>query len=236
MRAKDLKTTVNSLALGMAIALIGAAFLRPVYEKEQAERRAIEAEWIAERIAEEKAYQAEVAAEIARWEEIEAAQKEEAAADLVIVYEVLDDEYIPNEVEEAARHWGEIYDIAPEFLEAIAYHESRFDPSATNGSCVGLMQVAPKWHQDRMERLGFTEEDLMTVDGSMGVAADYLKELFETYDDPYWVLMTYNGDSNAEAYMNLEHSPSEYALNVVDTAFYITQTHEEGGQCEWLEE
>ncbi len=235
MRRTDLRSATSSLALGMIIALAGAMLLRPAYEKEQAERRAIEAEWIAEQIAADKAYQAEVAAEIARWEEIEAEEKK-AEESLVIVYEVPDDAYIPNEVETAARSWGKTYNIAPEFLEAIAYHESRFDPSATNGSCVGLMQVAPKWHQDRMERLGFTEEDLMTVNGSMGVAADYLRELFDTYDDPYWVLMTYNGDSNAEAYKNLEHSPSEYAMNVVDTAFYITQTHEEGGQCEWLEE
>jgi len=234
MRREDPKTLANSFILGTVIALVGAVFLGPAYQKEQAERRAIEKEWVLEQIEADRAYKAEVEAEAARWEAIEAAETKQT--DVVIVHQVLDDEYIPNEVEEAARYWGEVYQIAPEFLEAIAWHESRFNEDAENGGCIGLMQVSPKWHQDRLERLDLTNDDLWTVDGSMAVAADYLRELFDTYNDPYWVLMTYNGDSNAEAYKKLEHSPSEYALNICDLAFYITQDHEEGRSCTWLDE
>ena len=242
MTREDLIKTLNSIVLGVIIAVIGAILLYPVYEKEHAERQALERAWVEEQIAEEAAYRAEVEAEKQRWEELEALEKKVEKAEapietnLVIIRTVTYDDYIPDDVEDAARYWGKKYSIAPEFLEAVAYHESRFNPEATNGSCLGLMQVCPHWHSDRAEKLGFTEEDLMTIDGSMAVAADYLRELFDTCEDPYWVLMTYNGDSNADAYLNLEHAPSEYALNVCDTAFNITKTHEEGGQCEFLQE
>ena len=115
---------------------------------------------------------------------------EEVVADYI-------DEDIPIEVQEAAKKYGEIYDICPEFLMAMAFKESSYIPTVSNGDCLGLMQVNPKWHYDRMERLGVSEEDLYTVDGSMEVAADYLYELFEDYKDPAVVLAVYNGDSKA---------------------------------------
>lgn len=235
MRREEPKTLITSFLLGIGIAFTLAIILRPSYLKEQAEREELTRQWIAEQIAADRALEAEMEAERLRWEEIEAA-KTQPEPTIIEVKEVLDDVYIPDDVEEAARFWGEVYNIEPEFLEAIAWTESRFDPSAVNGGCVGLMQVAPKWHTGRAEDLGFTVDDLYTVNGSMAVAADYLRELFETNDDPYWVLMTYNGDSNAEAYMKLEHSPSEYALNICDLAFFIRQDHEEGRSCTWLDE
>lgn len=235
MRREEPKTLITSFLLGIGIAFTLAIILRPSYLREQAEREELTRQWIAEQIAADRALEAEMEAERLRWEEIEAA-KTQPEPTIIEVKEVLDDVYIPDDVEEAARFWGEVYNIEPEFLEAIAWTESRFDPSAVNGGCVGLMQVAPKWHTGRAEDLGFTVDDLYTVNGSMAVAADYLRELFETNDDPYWVLMTYNGDSNAEAYMKLEHSPSEYALNICDLAFFIRQDHEEGRSCTWLDE
>lgn len=235
MRREEPKTLITSFLLGIGIAFTLAIILRPSYLREQAEREELTRQWIAEQIAADRALEAEMEAERLRWEEIEAV-KTQPEPTIIEVKEVLDDVYIPDDVEEAARYWGKVYNIEPEFLEAIAWTESRFDPLAVNGGCVGLMQVAPKWHTGRAEDLGFTVDDLYTVNGSMAVAADYLRELFETNDDPYWVLMTYNGDSNAEAYMRLEHSPSEYALNICDLAFFIRQDHEEGRSCTWLDE
>lgn len=103
------------------------------------------------------------------------------------------DDGVPQYVEEAAEKYGEEYNIAPEFLEAIAYTESRYQADAENGSCKGLMQISVKWHADRMEELGVT--DIYDPDGNMHVAADYLSELFHKYEDPGLVLMHYNGAS-----------------------------------------
>lgn len=106
------------------------------------------------------------------------------------------DKDIPEEVQIAAEKYGQQYNICPEFLEAIAYAESRYiaDVDSKDGKNKGLMQVAPRWHQDRMDRLGCT--DLHDVDQNMHVAADYLSELFEQYEDVGVVLMAYNGDNS----------------------------------------
>lgn len=63
----------NLLSVVIALVISGILFLvlRPLYLKEQEERRRIEREWIQEQIAEDRAYEAEVAAERERWELLE---------------------------------------------------------------------------------------------------------------------------------------------------------------------
>lgn len=122
----------------------------------------------------------------------------------------------PQEIKEAAEEIGEVYDIPPYYLEAIAYYESRYQADVSNQWCVGLMQVSQKWHQKRMDRLGVT--DLTDAYSNMLVAADYLSELMRTYKDVGMVLMTYNGDKNAKDYYRGEASISDYAKNVMTLA------------------
>lgn len=100
---------------------------------------------------------------------------------------------VPDEIRGYAEEIGSEYGICPELLESIAYWESRFDPTAVskNGKYIGLMQVNPKIHKSRMERLGV--DDLTDPKGCMRVAADYLLELFEENEDAGTVLMKYNG-------------------------------------------
>ncbi len=238
MRNQTLRNALIDVAIGACVAALLFFAFRGSYLREQEARKAIEAEWIAEQKAAERAYEAEVEAERARWEAIEAVNPLELAEEILEEPEpeIFYDDGIPDGVEDAARYWGEVYDIEPEFLEAIAWAESRFSPSAENGGCVGLMQIAPKWHQDRMERLGFTNDDLYTITASMGIAADYIAELRATGNDDYWVLMTYNGDSRADDYLRLEDGPSEYALIIVDLTWELTFAHRDRQSVMWLSE
>lgn len=124
---------------------------------------------------------------------------------------------IPYEVQLAAHVAGDAYGIDPIFLEAVAWKESRYMKDAVNadGSCIGLMQIDPKWHTERAELLGYTVDDLWEVFPSMMVGTDYLLELFERHDDPHWVLMKYNGDSRADNYLAGRQEPSAYAREVM---------------------
>lgn len=135
-------------------------------------------------------------------------------------------EGIPEGIQDAARRYGEEYGISPAFLLAIAKKESRFDACAKSGSCVGLMQVSTKWHRDRMERLQVTEEELWTVDGNVHVAADYLAELFQTYQDPGAVLIAYNCGS-AEEYVKGTSGLSAYAKAILRTAADLEEKERE---------
>lgn len=122
----------------------------------------------------------------------------------------VDDPDIPDEVEWAAIIYGFEYDLSPELLEAIAWTESRYiaDIDSPDGSCKGLMQVKPSCHKDRMDLLEVT--DLHDVNQNMSVAAHYLRELYDTYEDTATVLMIYNGDSCVN-----EGRISKYAKNIM---------------------
>ena len=151
--------------------------------------------------------------------------EEETEAPLVYEPEPYNDPDIPDEIEAAAEAAAEAYDFEPEFLEAIAFYESTYNTQAVNGGCYGLMQISTYWHADRMERLGVTESQIWEAGPNMMVAADYLRELFGRHSDPYWVLMTYNGDSNADAYLEGKAGPSEYARLVQELTFELRNRH-----------
>lgn len=131
---------------------------------------------------------------------------------------------IPPQVIEYCSNAGELYDISPEFLEAICWVESNCDPDAVNGSCKGIMQVSDRWHYDRMERLGVTS--IFDEEGNILVATDYLRELFDTYGcDDALVLMVYNGDSKADDFANGKVEMSEYAKKVLTIASLLERAN-----------
>lgn len=100
---------------------------------------------------------------------------------------------VPEDVRKISEELGEEYNICPETIQAIGWWESRFQPDAENDGCVGIMQVAPKWHKERMDRLGVT--DLTDPRQNMMVAVDYLFDLVKDEEDMEEVLMRYHGES-----------------------------------------
>ena len=117
---------------------------------------------------------------------------------------------------------GNQYNICPELLMAVIEKESSGMSNATNGGCVGLMQVSARWHKDRMLRLGAT--DLYCERDNILVAADYLSELFQKYKEPSLVLDIYNG--NSKAMWNYENGViSDYAGYILDRASELERLH-----------
>ena len=106
---------------------------------------------------------------------------------------------IPTEIYEIAEIIGNEFNICPELLLAIAERESRFQEDAENGPCKGLMQLNTSCHRERFEANGWTTADWDNAYISMYVAADYLHELFEKYEDVGIVLGLYHGESNARS-------------------------------------
>ena len=112
--------------------------------------------------------------------------------------------------------------ICPELVQAIIERESRWNPEAVNGDCIGLMQISERWHKDRMRALGIT--NLKDPFDNIAVGVDYLRELFERYEDPGMVLMVYNGDSRAK---NLQATGNlfEYADWILTRSAELERQH-----------
>lgn len=129
--------------------------------------------------------------------------------------------------EEVQRHIIRLCDesgIPPAVIIAMAHRESRFTPDiiGDNGNAYGLLQIWPKWHGDRMERLGVT--DLLDPCQNVTVAVDLLAELLEQDKGLAWALMAYNAGPSRANELYSEGKVSEYAASVLASA----ETFEEG--------
>lgn len=117
---------------------------------------------------------------------------------------------------------GSQYNICPELLMAVIETESSGQAYATNGNCIGLMQVSSKYHSSWMQKLGVS--DLYAEYDNILTAADYLAELFEKYGEVSLVLDIYNG--NSKAMYNYENGIlSTYADKILTRANELEQLH-----------
>lgn len=104
---------------------------------------------------------------------------------------------IPEEIYQNANIIGNEFNICPELLMALAERESCFQADAENGACKGLMQVNAKTHSQRFEDAGWSSSDWSDSYKNMYVAASYLADLFDKYEDVGIVLGVYHGESKA---------------------------------------
>lgn len=109
-------------------------------------------------------------------------------------------------------------DLDPAIITAMIWKESEFDANAVgdNGNSLGLMQVQPRWHSERMEKLNAT--DLLDPYQNIRVGIDYLVELYSINNDIQWVLMAYNGGPTYANNLRSSGLVSDYVLEVLNKA------------------
>lgn len=106
----------------------------------------------------------------------------------------------------------EEYHIDPYIVLAMIWQESRWNADAVGdgGDSLGLMQIQPRWHSGRMEKLGC--EDLLDPYDNVVVGIDYLAESIRRYDgDVDKALVAYNQG-------HYKGTITEYALDVLEKA------------------
>lgn len=123
--------------------------------------------------------------------------------------------YIAKEYVEYAKEIGEQYNIAPELIIAIIEAESNGRWNiVSEHNAVGLMQIIPEYHTERMERLGVT--NIYDPYSNILVGVDYLSELAKKYDDLPTVLMCYNEGEYGTAIERAENGDwSDYAKKIM---------------------
>ncbi len=132
---------------------------------------------------------------------------------------------VPEDVKEISEELGAKYNICPELIQAICWQESRFKPDVESGGCAGIMQVSPKWHQERMDRLGVT--DIMDTRQNMTVAVDYLSDLLKEGEDMEEPLMRYHGESRVSERLNAGEM-SEYVESILALSVELERRNEGG--------
>lgn len=110
----------------------------------------------------------------------------------------------------------EKHGIDPALVFAMIKKESSFKVKAVgdNGNSLGLMQIQPRWHRERMDRLNCP--DLLDPYQNVTVGIDILSDLLAKDKPIEWVLMAYNG-GKAYANRNLKAGTiSYYAKKVLE--------------------
>lgn len=103
---------------------------------------------------------------------------------------------VPDEFEFWCVVIGYEYDLCPELLMSMCKVESEFTADAKRGQYTGCMQVGTKVHSARIEKLGYTADQMTEIEPCIRVAADYLTELLEKCDgDIAAALLMYNGNT-----------------------------------------
>lgn len=109
------------------------------------------------------------------------------------------------------------YGMPEALINSIIWHESRFNPNATNGGCVGLMQICTRWHGPRAQRLGVT--NFYDPYGSILIGVDYIHELYKNNGNDYGLaLMLYNMDHKSAYELHRNGQLSKYATSVLARA------------------
>lgn len=131
----------------------------------------------------------------------------------VVYYDVPLSEDLQNHIFELCGR----YEIEPVIVIAMIGKESSYDADIVgdNGRAFGLMQIQPRWHEERIESLGVS--DLLDPYQNVLVGIDYLAELFDMGNSLEWTLMAYNGGfAHADRHIG-RGTVSEYVEDVLIT-------------------
>lgn len=115
-------------------------------------------------------------------------------------------------------------DLDPAIIIAIIWKESEYNADAIgdNGNSLGLMQVQPRWHSERMEKL--SAPDLLNPYQNIRVGIDYLVDLYSINENTEWVLMAYNGGPTYANNLYSKGAISKYANDILDKADELRET------------
>lgn len=131
-----------------------------------------------------------------------------------VLYDIPLDDELQDYIIETSEERG----VDPAIIIAMIERESQFDIDVIGdrGKAFGLMQIHPRWHSDRMEKLGVT--DLLDPYQNVTVGIDIMAELLDRGESVEWALMAYNG-GYAHANRHIEAGTlSGYATDVLEFA------------------
>lgn len=112
------------------------------------------------------------------------------------------DNKIVAEISEAIVKYSREYRFPPEFVTHLIYRESEFNVLAvSNKGAVGLMQVLPKYHEDKMKEMGINSSQLFHIDNNIKLGCWILRDYYNSTGSIEKALTKYVG-GNHNGYIN----------------------------------
>lgn len=128
---------------------------------------------------------------------------------------VYDDIPLTTEQQIFVSNLCEKYNISPELIYSIMFHESTYKADAVNGNCKGILQINTSVH--KIENPFDFYENVET-------GIKYLSELFEKYEKVDLVLAKWHGESKAQE--NYEKGEtSNYVRKVLHLSEQLEREH-----------
>lgn len=136
----------------------------------------------------------------------------------------IDGMYVVYDVplEEEVQHYifalCEDKDLDPAIVLGMIWRESGFDASTIGdkGKAFGLMQIQPRWHEARIEKLGIT--DLLDPYQNVTIGIDIFAELMDHGESLEWALTAYNGGYGRADKYERNGEISAYAEAVIENS------------------
>ena len=122
---------------------------------------------------------------------MEAVAEESAPAEVgetFVLYDIPLDDDLQRHIWEECQKRGAPYEVVLGIIRKESNYEA--DVVGDHGRSVGLMQIQPKWHKERMEYLGCLS--LMDPYANVTVGIDILAELLTKYQTTEMALIVYN--------------------------------------------
>ena len=122
--------------------------------------------------------------------------------------------------------------IPYELALAVIKQETNFQNIVGDGgNSIGYMQVQPRWHNRRMERLGVS--DLADPYGNFLVGCDYLAEMLGKGHGTEWALHAYNGGASYANKMARAGQVSQYATSILNYMNDLKMEEKQNGSLDF---
>lgn len=108
----------------------------------------------------------------------------------------LDDEIV-NLIDSSIIKYSYEYRLPPEFVVYLMDRESRFSPLAkSSAGAMGLMQIMPSAHKDKLEKMGITVQQIYHIDNNVKLGCWILREYMNTTGSIEKALTRYVGGTH----------------------------------------
>ena len=111
---------------------------------------------------------------------------------------------IINEIDKAIMKYSAMYKLPPELVVYVMDRESKFSTLAkSSAGAIGLMQILPKYHRDKMDEMGIEYKEVYHIDNNVRLGCWILREYYNNTKSIDKALTRYVGGKHNKYVMDI---------------------------------